>query len=368
MNLDGSGLSERKKQILKAVIEAHVKVGEPVGSKYLTQYKQIALSSATIRNEMAELEEMGYLEQPHTSAGRIPSEQGYRLYVNSLMQRYRMSQNELRNLNSLLRTRLAEMDRMLDRAAKMISALTSYASISVKQPQHTVLIAHFKIVMMSSEMFILVMITTTDTVKTRQVHTDFSVTADMIERLEILLNTYVAGTDPAKLTFPVILEMEKKLPECESIIPPIIKAVYEVVHELDSGDIHIEGIRELLKYPEYSDRERFGELLSVFDNKEDLLEMISQGDENKLNVYIGSDNAVSVMNNSSLIFKTVKSDGRVVGAIGVIGPCRMDYSRVITTIEYLANSISGEKELDTGNEAPDEDSVSDGDENKIKDE
>ena len=144
MSRDGNELNDRKKMILKAIIEAHVQAGEPVGSKYLTQNKQIALSPATIRNEMAELESLGYLEQPHTSAGRVPSEVGYRFYVNSLMQKYRMSQNELARMNALAKSRLSEIDRLLETATGLAAALTNYTSIAIKPKQSTAVVDKFK--------------------------------------------------------------------------------------------------------------------------------------------------------------------------------------------------------------------------------
>lgn len=183
MNGDGSRLNERKKLILKAIIEAHVKEGEPVGSKYLTQNKQIALSSATIRNEMSELEEMGYLEQPHTSAGRVPSEHGYRFYVNSLMQKYRMSQNELARMNTLVKSRLAEVDKLLETATQLAAALTNYTSIAIKSGQSAAVITKFRLVFLTDEMLMLVMLMADGSVKTSQIHAEIRIDADMLERL-----------------------------------------------------------------------------------------------------------------------------------------------------------------------------------------
>lgn len=342
-NSKNKELNERKKLILKAIIEAHVKGGGPVGSKYLTQNKQIALSSATIRNEMAELEEMGYLEQPHTSAGRIPSEYGYRFYVNNLIQRYKMTSAELRRLNSLMKSKLTELDFVLDRATKTAAALTNYTSLSVKPKQRTVYASHFKTVYISPNFFILVMLMSNGMVKTRQLRTEFPVSEDLLERLEALLNANISGVDPDNVTVPMIIEMESKMPECETLINPIIKCVYEVINEIDSGDLRYEGVNLLLQYPEYSDIERFKSMLGMLERKDELLNLISSSEHDGLQVYIGSENSVDIMKSSSLIFKTVKRGGKIVGAIGVIGPCRMDYSKVITTIDCLARTISDEE-------------------------
>lgn len=336
---DSGDLSERKKMILKAIIEAHIREGEPVGSKYLTQNGGISLSSATVRNEMAELEEMGYLEQPHTSAGRIPSELGYRFYVNGLMQRHVLTPSEQTELEGMVQGKLTELDQVLERATKLISELTNYTSIAVRPRQKTVTVRHFKLVYLNEAAFLLVMITSAEIVKTKQIHVAFSVTPGTLERLELGLNLYVAGKTPEEITLPVIMELEEKLSDLQPLITPIIRCVYEVISELDCGELKLEGMNRLLQYPDYSDMHQLKELLGTLENKEELLNLISSSDRDRVNVLIGSENEVDVMHNSSLVFKTVKRRGKVIGAIGVIGPTRMDYSRVISTVEQLAESI-----------------------------
>ncbi len=334
-------LSERKKKILKAIVEAHIKEGEPVGSKYLTQAGGISLSPATIRNEMAELEEMGYLEQPHTSAGRIPSELGYRFYVNDLMQPHALTVKEQNELDSMTKSKLTELDQVLERATKLITELTNYTSIAVRPRQTTATVRHFKLVHLNENTFLLIMITSAEVVKTKQIHVAMPVSEGMLERLELGLNLYVSGKTPDEITLPVIMELEEKLHDLQPLVGPIIRCVYEVISELDGGELKLEGMNRLLQYPDYSDLQELKDLLGTLEHKEELLNLISTSDRDHVNVLIGSENAVDVMHNSSLVFKTVKSGGRVVGAIGVIGPTRMDYSRVISTVEQLADSIAG---------------------------
>ena len=173
MDFNRNELSERKKLILKAIIDAHINMGEPVGSKYLTQNKQITYSSATIRNEMAELEDMGYLEQPHTSAGRVPSELGYRFYVDSLIQRYRMTASEINELRSMLRAKITELDGILAQATKIASALTHYTALSVKPRETQICVSRFETIFLDSRNFILVMIISHGVVKTKYIKLDF---------------------------------------------------------------------------------------------------------------------------------------------------------------------------------------------------
>ncbi len=332
-------LSERKKQILKAIIDTHINMGEPVGSKYLTQYKEIAFSSATIRNEMAELEELGYLEQPHTSAGRIPSQLGYRFYVDQLMQQYRMTSAEISELNKLLAARVSEVDRILDRAAKLMSMLTNYTGLALTRTDTKPTVARFDAMYLSPRSFILVMLTDAGAVKTRQIRLGFDVTREALEKLTIVLCDCVAGRTMESITLPVILEMQMRMGSYEALINPIIKTVWETVNEPDGGELMFDGVNNLLNYPEFSDIDRVKDVLELFDSKEDLAELMSHATGEGTNVYIGSENAVEVMNNSSLIFRTVKSGGRAVGAIGVIGPRRMDYAKVVTLVDTMSENI-----------------------------
>ncbi len=333
-------LSERKKTILKAIIDTHINLGEPVGSKYLTQYKEIAFSSATIRNEMAELEEMGYLEQPHTSSGRVPSELGYRFYVDQLMQQYRMTQAELGELNKLHTLKSAELDRILDRATKLMSMLTNYTGVALKRAPQKQTVARFDAMYLSPRNFILVMLMASGSVKTRQVGLGFDIDRDTLERLTLVLNEYVSGLDMDAITLPVMLDMQSRVPGGEQLIPPIIRVIYDTVGEGDESELMVDGVNNLLNYPEYSSIDSVRDMLGLFDKQDDLREAMSTDLTDKTNVYIGSENSVEVMNNSSLIFRTVKSGDKVIGAIGVIGPRRMDYSKVVALVDYMSKNIS----------------------------
>ena len=339
----GSELNERKKMILKAIIEAHVKEGEPVGSKFLTQNKQIALSSATIRNEMAELESLGYLEQPHTSSGRVPSETGYRFYVNSLMQKYRMTQNELARMNALAKSRLAEVDRLLESATRLAAGLTNYTSIAIKPKQSTAVIEKFKTVLISERIFMLVMIDGMGNIRTRQISTDEDVDDELLDRLEFLLNVRMTNKRVDEITVSLVMEMERSFGSGEGIISAVAKTVCETLGEPEGGDLKMAGVNHLLEYPEFSDAREFKELLGVLEEKRDILKLVSdtESDGDGPQVLIGSENSLEEMKNSTIVFQKIKSGGKVIGAIGIIGPRRMDYSKVISTVEYIAQNISG---------------------------
>ncbi|MBR3416571.1 MAG: heat-inducible transcription repressor HrcA [Clostridia bacterium] len=337
-------LSERKKQILKAIIEAHIELGEPVGSKYLTSNKHIACSSATIRNEMAELESMGYLEQPHTSAGRVPSEAGYRLYVDSLIDSYRLTEREIEELRTNLRKKQAELDSILDTAIRLASSLTDYTALAAKPRKVRVTVTHFEIIRTDERSMILVMLIG-GIVKTRRIRSRVPVSDEASARLEMLLNGKLTGLTAAEITMPLMMEMEREMGADEYLVEPVVKGICETISAFDGGELRFDGIDRLLSYPEVYGGERLREMLTMFERKQDLLDVFSEsemqtGDDESVKIYIGRENLVKTMDNSTLVYKPIKRDGILVGAIGVIGPTRMNYSRVIAMIDHLSSGVS----------------------------
>ena len=340
-------LSERKRDILRAVIEAHIRDGEPVGSRALTDGHgshgggRFPFSSATIRNEMAELEQMGYLTHPHTSAGRIPSELGYRFYVDALMQRYEMTAQEIRQIEQTLRQKSAELDGILKMAGKVVSRLTNYPAIAVKPKSKKQTVLRFSVTPVDSESFLLVMVITKNIAKTRFIRCPVPLSNEVLRKLEEVLNRYLAGRDISALTLPEIMEMEALLGGYGGLISPIMRQIYDSLSgESEGGQLQLSGVENLLHYQEFTDHTRLKEVFGVFDNSETLLDLVSLADPGETRVYIGRENRLDAMRDSSLVFKTIVSGGKTVGAIGVIGPCRMNYAKVISTINYLSDDIA----------------------------
>jgi len=338
--MDSHELSERKKQILKAIVNAHIEGGGPVGSKSILQNQQLNCSSATIRNEMAELEEMGYLEQPHASAGRVPSEQGYRFYVDSLIEHYAMTTNEIAQINQLLRIKMGELDQILATASTLASSLTNYTGIAIKPRRGAVSISKFETIYLELDHYILVAVSSTGAVKSKHIRPDRPVTEDAVARLATVLNRYVTGLTAERITLPIIVELENEMGIDSGMISGIIKVIYEILSEMDQGEMKISGINHLLQYPEYSDIGQFQELLGALEKKEDILDLVSRHESrDDISVLIGSESRVQVMNNSALVFKPIQKDGKTLGAIGVLGPRRMDYAKVLATLEELSGNI-----------------------------
>ena len=335
-------LSERKKQILNAIVTAHIAYGEPVGSKLLADNRDLRCSSATIRNEMAELEAMGYLEQPHTSAGRVPSERGYRYYVDMLRERYEDTNETISHLNLAMQEKLTELDEILSEASRLASSLTNYTGIALKPRTSRTTVEKFEAVYLSERNFILVMVMTGGSVKTKNVHLAFAVEKSDIDKLMILFNRHLSHKTADKLTVSVICDIERDMGiTAAAVVSPLVKTVYEAMNEEDGGEVRVEGVNRLLQYPEYSDVGEFRNMLGMLEEKDRLLDIFDAGADSTddMSIYIGKENGVDVMKNSTLIYRTIRKNGEVIGAIGIIGPQRMDYSKVIETIDRLASGV-----------------------------
>jgi heat-inducible transcriptional repressor len=332
-------LTPRKKQILRAIVDAHINCGEPVGSKYLSRDVNISASPATIRNEMAELEEMGYLVQPHTSAGRVPSERGYRFYVENLVRQYTETKHEIDEINEKLRYKLTEMDQILAEASHLASSFTDYTGIAFKSGAGKVRISRFDSVYISQRSFHIVMTFSGDIVKSITVTTDVPITKEDVSRFTDAANIYLVNLTSDEITMPIIMKLEAIMGG-GGIAHHAIKAIYEVMSELDTADIRVEGVNKLLKFPEYSNVSKLRDLLGVLEEKDKLLDVISTKTmlDDDINVFIGTEDDEDVMSNTTVIYKNVTvGDKRV--AIGVIGPRRMDYQKVIHMITKLADGI-----------------------------
>ena len=336
--MDDKRLTPRKMQILKAIVDAHIAGGEPVGSKYLSQ--DISCSPATIRNEMAELEEMGYLVQPHTSAGRVPSEMAYRYYVDALVHQYADTRAEINEINEVLRYKLTEMDEILSEISRLASSCTDYTGIAFKPGTGKVRIVQFKSVLLSSKDFLLVMTFEGDIVKTKTVHLPFGINEDVLSRFTEALNMLLVNLPSDSITMASIMRLEAIMGSAGGMVHPTVKAIYETMSELDTADVRLEGITKLLQYPEYSDISDFRNLMEMLEEKEKFLDVISRetADESDIHVYIGTEDQSDAMRNTALIFKKINIGGKQL-AIGVIGPKRMNYSRVIEMLNGLANGI-----------------------------
>ena len=325
--------------ILKAIIDAHVGSGEPVGSKLLANELPVNLSSATIRNVMSELEKLGYLEQPHTSAGRIPSGKGYRLYVNSLMHDYSLTSDEKAQIDSTASTQIVGLDTLLKGAAETVSRLTDYTALAVKPRMRRTLVINYKLLPMNDYGVLMVMQTSVGIVKTRFIEMGFKVSEDMSFKLESALNEHLTGVSVEDVTPALVQKMESELSVLAPLLIPIMRAFMEEIGTLNGGELRVEGMNKMLKYPEYSNLENVKGLLGVLEKKDYILNVVSASQNDAVNVYISPEGESEMLKGTSLVFKTVTENNLPVAAIGVIGPNRMDYPKVISTVDYLTDKI-----------------------------
>ena len=334
-------LSERKKHILKTVVDAYIATGEPVSSKFLTDKLNVSLSSATIRNEMSDLEQMGYLEHLHTSSGRVPTNTGYREYVVNLMERYKLTLDEILLMNSLLKEKLTQFKDVFSETTHLLSKLTNYTAVSVSKKPKKGFIKKFECVFVDPLSFLLVMITSDSQVKTRHVHTEFELDPGTVANLALVLNNGLANLEIGDVSFERIMTMEQHMGLHRAVVAPILRIVYEVISQISEYQLSVDGVSNLLAYPEFADAIRARELVQLVEQKQELIEKMTVDPDKDLNVYIGTEDGR--LDSASFIVRPFNLESGVTGAVGLIGPKRMNYSKAIAKLDYITkNLISGQ--------------------------
>lgn len=336
-------LSERKKQILKSIIESYVFSGEPVGSKYLAEKMSISVSPATVRNEMNELEQLGLLEQPHTSAGRIPSDAGYRVYVDTLMQRYRLTMEEIALMNELLQDKLGEINGLISEATKTLSHMTGYTAVAVTAKPTRGVIRRFEAVYIHAHKVLFVIITNVDTVRSREFDTETPLDTGKLAFIVRVLNERLAGVELSSISLPLMISIEQELGEYRSLVSPILRMVYEVVAEVDRYQVHLDGIANLLTHPEFKEMSRVKDILTQLEERQHLIRRLMGENHDGTSIYIGKEN--EDMKDVSFVVRPFRCDDDMIGAVALIGPKRMKYSSAIARLEYMTRHyIEGKKE------------------------
>lgn len=333
-------LSDRKQKILQAIIDEYIGTAEPVGSRAISKKNKLGLSSATIRNEMADLEEMGYLIQPHTSAGRIPSDVGYRFYVNSLMRRYQMSVEAIEKLQQIMTERVSQLEMIIKKASFIASTLTEYTTVVTSPKLNSSRIKKIELVNLGFGNVMVVIITGTGIIKNQSVAID--VDDDTALSLTEILNSRISGLTADELTFEKIKaigdEIDGKIDIQPKVLINILNFVYEAIDSLDETEVYVNNAKSILSYPEFSDVGKAREMLTFLENKENLVKLIGSG-EDGVNIKIGAENEFEELSNSSLVTVNYKMGDKVVGRIGVIGPKRMDYAKVIASLDCISNHV-----------------------------
>ena len=333
-------ISERKKKILAAVVDAYIQTAEPVGSKAIAESAGLGCSSATIRNELAELVSLGYLEQPHTSAGRVPTPMGYRLYVNELMQRQKLSLKESEEINRRLNARLQELDDAIDGVSRLASQLTDYPALALTA-QSAVTIRRFDIIYVDANTFILVVMLSNNSVKNKLVHLPISVDQSMIQRLSSLFNASFTGVTEEQITPLLIRSTERAADDNMGLTSVIAAFALETLGEANTPSAYITGENRLLSQPEFRDPDKAHRLMSYLSGGGHILPAAdSFGGTDEVRVLIGPENVAEELKDSSVVIASYDAGDNTRGIIGVVGPTRMDYSAVAAKLSFLAAGLS----------------------------
>ena len=331
------GLTDRKKQILKVVVEDYIRTAEPVGSKAIAAQMGTKVSSATIRNELSDLVEQGYLEQPHTSAGRIPSPQGYRLYVNELMERQKLSLDETERINRSLQLKMEELDRVISQAGKAVSSYVHYPTYMAATGKKKVFARRFDLLPVDERSCIVVMMMDGNRVKSQLLRLQLKVEQSQIPVLVELLNTHFTGLSADEMNIRLMDVSEQVSPQLFLLLSQTIAYATDVLDEASHREIITSGASQLLKLPEFRDADKAHELMSFLTDGKESLPML---DEGPMKILIGPENVSEALKDTSVVIASYDIGDDMRGLIGVVGPTRMDYATVAARLSGFADGLT----------------------------
>ena len=332
-------LDNRKLTILKAIIQTYLETGEPVGSRTISKYSELNLSSATIRNEMADLEEMGLILQPHTSAGRIPSDKGYRLYVDNLMEE---KDREVSQMKDFLIKRVDRVELLLKQMAKLLATNTNYATMITGPTYNQTKLKFIQISKVEYNKLLIVVVTEGNLIKNSMIDMIDTIGDEELLSLNILLNSTLNGLSINEINLSMITRLKEQAGDHSGVVGAVLEAVAEAIREdSETPDIYTSGATNIFKYPELTDGNKASELISTFEEKEALAEFIANanGENTGIQVYIGNDTSVQTMKDCSVVTANYELGDGITGTIGVIGPKRMDYEKVVGTLKTLMEQL-----------------------------
>lgn len=337
----GMELDDRKLKILQAIIKNYLETGEPVGSRTISKYTDLNLSSATIRNEMADLEELGYIIQPHTSAGRIPTDKGYRLYVDTLMQE---KVDEVNNMRDDLLEKADRMENLLQQVAKMLAANTNYATMVTTPKYRSRKIKFLQLTDVDEYQVLAVIVLEGNIVKNRMFRSDVALVKEDVLKLNLALNTFLQGLDIEEINIGLVQKLKTQVGAYQELVSEILDAIATAIQEEGDIRVYTSGATNILKYPELSDMNKARDILSTLENKEELTQFVENGDikpdeKRGIQVYIGDENKVDSMKDCSVVTATYEIEEGIYGKVGIIGPKRMDYERVVGTLQNMMGQL-----------------------------
>ena len=333
-------MTERKKKVLRSVVDLYIRTAEPVGSKAITQLPDMQYSSATIRNEMADLTEMGYLEQPHTSAGRIPSPAGYRLYVDELMAEYRLSMDETQSINLAIEERMQQVDKLVERVARLVSQATDLPAISVASHRGGATVKRFELILASQGSVILVVMLTNDEVVNKLIKLPLAVTDEDLKILSAVLNATMTELDAEEFTQSLMERVMQSAGAAACLVPVVLEFTVETLNKQASTNMAVAGQMRLLGQPEYRDVDKAQRVLTSLDEEALANLPAVMQNQNGTKVLVGPEHVAQELKDTSVVMTKFDIGDGMQGMIGVVGPTRMDYAKVTARLSYFAESLS----------------------------
>lgn len=326
-------LNDRKKEILQAIIEEYIQTAEPVSSNAIVSKYNIDCSSATVRNEMADLEKLGYLDKPHTSAGRVPSAKGYRFYVDELINEEDISMEEIMYIQSKLQTKVNQMQDLAKVTTNTLSEVTHYPIVSIEPSKHTQIIEDIKFVLLGNRMMMAIILTDIGMIKETIIKFNEDVTAEQIDTLNDIFNAKLQGKPLDEIDGPIEQYIADGMSESLNVVSPILNEMQKVINE--KAQLYYEGANRVFDLPEFKDLDLTKNFVNVLDEKDVMIDALNNGIAEDISIYIGDENRNEELKDFSIITFNHKVHGKSVGTIGVIGPKRMDYSKVISILKYI---------------------------------
>jgi len=333
-------LSDRKIKILEAIINDYIQTAEPIGSRTIAKKYGLGISSATIRNEMSDLEDMGFIIQPHASAGRIPSDKGYRLYVDRLMRRRELSDEETAYLRQIIASNINQIDYMMQETARAIALLTNYATVVSEPSVKKTRIRHIQFVPVDERSFVMVLVTDSKVVKNNVIYMDKSPDEETLQRLSRLVNENLHDFSLDDLDNDIVTRLARQAGEYEEAVLAVMKAVVDVIQSEDDVQIYTSGVKKILSFPEFSDVEKAKAMFQALEEKELLITLMGKNNSEKIQIVIGSENHLALLEDCSVIRANYNVGGQNFGSIGIIGPKRMDYSQAVSVLSGILTHIS----------------------------
>ena len=333
-------LDNRKKRILQAIVEEYINTADPVSSGSITNKYGLNLSSATIRNEMADLEKVGYIEKQHTSSGRVPSAKGYRLYVDELLNDHNISIGEIKYIQSKLMAKINEIEDLTKIATSTISEVTHYTTVAIGPKTQMQNIEEIKFVLLGTRMLMAVILTDSGLVKETMIKFDQDITEDQVETLNFIFNNKLKGQPLESIDKPLEQYIFSHMNYSLGVIKPIINQLNKAINEEEK--IYLEGANKAFDLPEFKSLEVARNFINIIDQKEIVADLLNTGFANDINVYIGNENENEKLKDFSIVTFKHRYKNKDLGTIGIIGPTRMDYSKVISVMKYISKKLNGE--------------------------